>query len=240
MSDRLCKFYSAPPIAASAAGSRSIGDTTDRAIKSLAVAASPPAAIPRLPIVALRDCAVSIASIRAEASGSPSDLADHWRRPDLRLPEHTEAARETLRGSRRPRSFSRSAAATETSQRPARAAKNPLHPGVRYGDDIGELPHQAELDHAGEEFVGRSCDAARRLRLSGAEIDAEAAAFPDRVGMPARPVRPRAPGTCREAWWGRSSARAARSPEHDRHRSSAADRRARHASNSSTSMSPLT
>jgi len=92
--------------------------------------------------------------------------------PDIlkALARHLEVAGDGDRFSDRPRR-------AETSQRPARTAKNPLHAGVRHGDDIGKLPHQAELDHAGEEFVRRACDAAGRLRLSGAEVDAETAAF---------------------------------------------------------------
>ena len=86
---------------------------------------------------------------------------------------HFEVARDRDCLSNRPRR-------TEAPQRPACATQNPLHAGVRHSDDIGELTHQAELDHAGKQFVGRPRDAARRLGLSGAEINAEAAAFPDR------------------------------------------------------------
>jgi hypothetical protein len=48
------------------------------------------------------------------------------------LARHLEVARDRDRFSDRPRR-------AETSQRPARTAQNPLHPGVRYGDDIGKL-----------------------------------------------------------------------------------------------------
>jgi len=71
MSDRLCKFYSAPPLLVSAAESQPIGDAAGRAIKSLARAVIGASRQPRLPITAYAT-ARSIASLRGERSLRPS------------------------------------------------------------------------------------------------------------------------------------------------------------------------
>jgi hypothetical protein len=110
MSNRLCKFYSAPPTSESAAGSRSRGDRIGRTITSLAhVAIAAPvnrdyrSRSTRLPVpLSCRE-----ESVRVALLGSQSRC-----RPDALLPGRTEAAREIPRGSLRPRSFFRSAAAS--------------------------------------------------------------------------------------------------------------------------------
>jgi hypothetical protein len=61
---------------------------------------------------------------------------------------HFEIARDRERLADRPRR-------AQTPQWPARAAKDPLHSRIRHGDDLRELAHQAEFDHAGEQLKRR-------------------------------------------------------------------------------------
>ena len=159
---------------------RSAGRRTERT-KSLAAAALAGAGFHRPPIQDLRDGLLR-RSAWIEQSDSDSPIADRWRAETSGFSNTPQPLARDFQVAGDGDRFPDRARRTEPFQRPAGAAKNPLHPGVRHGHDIGEPPHQAEFDHTGEEFIGRSCDAARRLRLSGAQIDAEAAAFPDGVG----------------------------------------------------------
>lgn len=69
----------------------------------------------------------------------------------------------------------------EPPQWPVRTAENSLHPRIRHRDDIRELAQQSEFDHAVEKLESCSRDAAPGPFGPRPEIDAESAAFPDRV-----------------------------------------------------------
>ncbi len=96
---------------------------------------------------------------------------------------------------------------------PAGAPKNSFHAGVGDGHDLAQPNGYAKFDH--------SCKSTRRSHQRGRHDPLvrlekhreQSGCFPRCPGSSARPVRPEGWGRCLEAWLGRSTGEAERSPE---------------------------
>src|SRR3546814_16724492 len=62
-------------------------------------------------------------------------------------------------------------------QGPGSAAEDALHAEIRDGNDVSKAAGESELDHAGEEFVGRRGDPARGVASLVSDVERKPAAL---------------------------------------------------------------
>jgi len=76
--------------------------------------------------------------------------------------------------------ISESARLAHAAQNPASSPKDALHPGIGYGNDIGEPSRKAKFNHAREQFICGAGDTVLSFRGVGRDVYGEPAAFPYR------------------------------------------------------------